>query len=95
MILCFTGALDVVPAPVKRTNSAPELSNIPASSSLPPSSSKPPSLILIPPHIDHQRGSSIMEYSNDMFLNYVPYIPATIAVVYVALSFIVPRLSSS
>ena len=75
-------------APIRRTNSAPELSHIPSSSS---------DMEGPPPELLERRRGSLQDY-NEVFLSYVPYItgaiPPVAAVFHLALDF-AQRLSSS
>jgi len=78
--------------PIRRTNSAPELSNIPSSSS-----SSTPEIEGPPPELLKRRRGSFQGY-NDVFFDYVPYVASGIgpAVVFVHLAMdVVQRLSSS
>ena len=79
--------------PLRRTNSAPQLSNIPSSSSSSSSSSPSPP----PPELLEKRRVSLQDY-NDVFLSYMPYFPIALppAAVAVHLAFdLAQRLSSS
>ena len=66
--------------PIRRTNSAPELSNIP------PSEIEGP-----PPELLERRRGSFQDY-NDVFLNYVPYVASAIGPAAVAIHLAFSRL---
>ena len=80
--------------PIRRTNSAPELSHLPTTISRSSSSSD---MQGPPPELLERRRGSLQEY-NEVFLSYIPYITGAIApaaaVVHIALN-IAQRLSSS
>ena len=80
--------------PLRRTNSAPQLSNMPSSSSSssPSSSPSPP-----PPELLEKRRGSLQDY-NDVFLSYIPYFPIALPPATVAIHLVLDfaqRLSSS
>ena len=72
------------PCPIRRTNSAPQLSNILSSDS----DNEGP-----PPEVLEKRRGSLQDYYNDVF-GYIPYIPIVIPTAAVAIHMAL-RLSSS
>ena len=87
-----SAAFKKVPYPIRRTNSAPELSHVPS-----PRLSSSSDMEGPPPELLERRRGSLQDY-NDVFLSYIPYITGAIAptaaIIHLALD-VAQRLSSS